>query len=81
MILRRALSQEPTPRWRIFAEQERGNREVKKLFGTMLAGALLAALVIGCAGNVAPKETRVKCPKCGATFTVDEGIKVLANQP
>ncbi len=54
---------------------------MKKLFGTMLAGALLAALVIGCAGNVAPKETRVKCPKCGATFTVDEGIKVLANQP
>ncbi len=54
---------------------------MKSLFGIMMAMAVLAALAFGCAGNSAPKETRVKCPKCGATFTVDEGIKVLANQP
>jgi hypothetical protein len=32
----------------------------------------LSALFFGCAG--AAKETKVKCPKCGAVFTIDEGI-------
>lgn len=40
----------------------------------------MAVFVLGC-GGVAPKESKVKCPKCGSTFTVDEGIKNLENQP
>ncbi len=35
---------------------------------------VLAAFIIGCAGQVS-KETKVKCPKCGAVFTIDEGLK------
>ncbi len=39
----------------------------------MLALAVFATFSFGCA-NVG-KETKVKCPKCGAVFTVDEGLK------
>jgi hypothetical protein len=51
---------------------------VKKLFSFVLALAFLAAFTLGCAGY-ASKETKVKCPKCGAVFTIDEGLK--AYQP
>lgn len=47
---------------------------------SVLAVAVLAAFTFGCAGYVS-KETKVKCPKCGAVFTVDEGIKALEKQP
>ena len=40
----------------------------------ILAMAVLAVFSFGCADMVS-KETKVKCPKCGAVFTVDEGIK------
>ena len=49
---------------------------MKKLMSLVLAIAVLAAFTLGCAGYVA-KETKVKCPKCGAVFTVDEGMKTL----
>lgn len=39
----------------------------------LLALAILALVSFGCSG--ASKETRIKCPKCGAIFTVDEGLK------
>ncbi len=39
----------------------------------MLALAVFATFSFGCAG--VGKETKVKCPKCGAVFTVDEGLK------
>ena len=38
----------------------------------LLALALLAVFSFGCAGVA--KETKIKCPKCGAVFTVDEGL-------
>jgi hypothetical protein len=53
---------------------------VKKLMSLALAIAVLGAFTFGCAGYVG-KETKVKCPKCGAVFTVDEGIKALEKQP
>ena len=33
---------------------------------------ILAVFSFGCAGVA--KDAKVKCPKCGAVFTVDEGI-------
>ncbi len=37
----------------------------------ILAVGVLTAFSFGCAGYVS-KETKLKCPKCGAVFTVDE---------
>jgi hypothetical protein len=53
---------------------------VKKLISLILALAFLATFTIGCAGY-ASKDAKVKCPKCGAVFTIDEGIKALEKQP
>lgn len=47
---------------------------MKKLISLVLSLALLATFTLGCAGYV-DKETKVKCPKCGAVFTIDEGLK------
>jgi hypothetical protein len=47
---------------------------VKKLISLVFALVVLAAFTLGCAGYVS-KETKVKCPKCGAVFTVEEGLK------
>ncbi len=47
---------------------------MKKLISLVLSLALLATFTLGCAGYV-DKEAKVKCPKCGAVFTVDEGLK------
>ena len=52
---------------------------MKKLIGFVLAVAFMAAFTLGCAGH-ASKETKVKCPKCGTAFTVDEAIKNFGNQ-
>jgi len=49
---------------------------VKKLVSLVLALAFLATFSLGCAGY-ASKETKVKCPKCGAVFTIDEGLKAI----
>jgi hypothetical protein len=45
---------------------------MKKCASIFLALALLAVLSIGCAG--VKGDTKIKCPKCGAIFTVDEGV-------
>lgn len=49
---------------------------MKKLVSLVLALAFLATFSLGCAGY-ASKETKVKCPKCGAVFTIDEGLKAI----
>jgi hypothetical protein len=36
---------------------------------------LVVFLSLGCA-QVA-KDTKIKCPKCGAVFTVDEGLEEI----
>jgi len=40
----------------------------------VLALVVLAAFSLGCGVT---KETKVKCPKCGAVFTIDEGLKAM----
>ncbi len=45
---------------------------MKKLVSIFLALALLAVFSFGCAGI--QKDAKIKCPKCGAVFTVDEGL-------
>lgn len=49
-----------------------------RLRNAILALALVASIA-GCAatGNMVSKDTKIKCPKCGATFTVAEGIPGL----
>jgi hypothetical protein len=47
---------------------------VKKLVSLILAVAFLA-FALGCGG--VQKDSKVKCPKCGAVFTIDEGFKTM----
>ncbi len=47
---------------------------MKKLVSLILAVAVLA-FTLGCAG--VQKDSKVKCPKCGAVFTIDEGLKTI----
>jgi hypothetical protein len=49
---------------------------VKKWITMVLALVLFAAFSFGCAGQ-ASRDTKVKCPKCGAVFTIDEGLKAI----
>ncbi len=51
---------------------------MKRLLALILAVAFLAAS-FGC--GYTSREAKVKCPKCGAVFTIDEGIKALEKQP
>ena len=47
---------------------------MEKIMATLLSVGTLATFSLGCADiRVEPNE--VKCPKCGATFTSDEGEK------
>ncbi len=48
---------------------------MRKWMSIFLALALLAVFSLGCSGVT--KETRVKCPKCGSVFTIDEGMAEL----
>ncbi len=41
--------------------------------------AMFTILSIGCAG--VSKDAKIKCPKCGAVFTVEEGIKEYQKLP
>ncbi len=45
---------------------------MKKLLSIIMALAIFAVLSAGCAG--VSKEAQVKCPKCGAVFTVNDGL-------
>jgi len=45
---------------------------MRKLVIIFLALAMLAVFSFGCAGI--QKDAKIKCPKCGAVFTVDEGL-------
>jgi hypothetical protein len=48
---------------------------MRKLVSIFLALAMLAVFSFGCAGI--QKDAKIKCPKCGAVFTVDEGINEI----
>ena len=45
---------------------------MRKWVSIFLALALLAVFSFGCSGI--QKDAKIKCPKCGAVFTVDEGL-------
>ena len=45
---------------------------MEKWVSILLALTLLAVFSFGCAGVA--RDTNIKCPKCGAVFTTDEGL-------
>ena len=45
---------------------------MKKVLMMVLALMVMAVFSFGCA--TVDKEAKVKCPKCGAVFSVQEGI-------
>ncbi len=45
---------------------------MRKWVSIFLVLATLAVFSVGCTGI--SKDAKVKCPKCGAVFTVDEGV-------
>jgi hypothetical protein len=48
---------------------------MRKWVSIFLALVILSVFSFGCAGI--DKQTKIKCPKCGAVFTVDEGLKEM----
>ena len=51
-----------------------------KRVANLILALMLAVSFAGCAGmhsGMVSKDAKVKCPKCGAVFTVDEGRKAL----
>ena len=46
---------------------------MKRRMNALLALVILLIFLHGCAG--VPKDTKVTCYKCGATFTVNEGVE------
>ena len=50
---------------------------MKKWISMVLALLLFAVFSFGCAGYVS-RDAKVKCPKCGAVFTIDEGLRTVA---
>ena len=48
---------------------------MRRWVSIFLALALLAVFSFGCA-NIS-KDAKIKCPKCGAVFTVDEGLSEM----
>ncbi len=45
---------------------------MRKWMSILLALAMLAVFSFGCA--TIQKDAKIKCPKCGAVFTIDEGL-------
>jgi hypothetical protein len=45
---------------------------MRKWVSIFMVLAILAVFSFGCAVQ---KDAKIKCPKCGAVFTVDEGLK------
>lgn len=58
---------------------------MKKLLALSVLGLALATF--GCAGTQTTESkpitegTKIKCPKCGAEFTVGEGLKAVEKAP
>jgi hypothetical protein len=59
---------------------ERRRMIMRKWVSIFFAMAILAICFFGCAGI--SQDAQVKCPKCGAIFTIDEGLEgVRIGQP
>jgi hypothetical protein len=52
---------------------------MRKWVSILLALAMLGVFAIGCAGVA--KDAKIKCPKCGAVFTVEEGLQEIQRRP
>ena len=52
---------------------------MKRGLSMVLAVAVLVVFSLGC-GQYAFKDGTVMCPKCGAVFTIDEGMRTLQGQ-
>ena len=48
---------------------------MRKLLATVFVLLLLSVFSFGCA--TVSKDAKVKCPKCGAVFTINEGLDAL----
>ncbi len=48
---------------------------MRKWVSIFMALAILAVFSFGCA--TVAKDAKIKCPKCGAVFTVDEGLREI----
>lgn len=48
---------------------------MKKRVGVLLTMVMVALLLFGCVEI--SKDTKIKCPKCGAVFTGQEGVEEL----
>jgi len=48
---------------------------MRKWVSIFMALAILAVFSFGCAG--VSKQAKVKCPKCGAVFTIQEGLDAV----
>ena len=48
---------------------------MRKWVSIFLALVVLAVFSFGCA--TIQKDAKIKCPKCGAVFTVEEGVTEL----
>jgi predicted RNA-binding Zn-ribbon protein involved in translation (DUF1610 family) len=63
--------------------KKKGGRAMKRLANMMLALALMVSFA-GCASmnsGMVSKDAKVKCPKCGAIYTVEEGRRALEAGP
>jgi hypothetical protein len=58
--------------------KKKGGGEMKNLKNAVLALAVMLSFA-GCAANsnMVSKDTKIKCPKCGHTFTVGEGLRAV----
>jgi hypothetical protein len=48
---------------------------MKRWIGVFFVMLILGAFSLGCA--TVSKDTKIKCPKCGTVFTVEEGLKEI----
>jgi hypothetical protein len=58
---------------------------MKKMGMVFCLLAVLSCFSFGCAGvskdKTTPKDTMIKCPKCGAFFSSKEGMETFRNIP
>jgi len=52
---------------------------MRKWVSIMLALAVFTIFSVGC--TAIQKDAKIKCPKCGAVFTVQEGLDELERLP
>lgn len=54
---------------------------MSKWVNISLALVILAVFSLGCTPLYISKEEKIKCPKCGAIYTTEEGQKEMQKNP